>query len=145
MTGPARKMIYGAVALLLTVGLIYIGLNMYDRASRTADSVERNQAYTERVTQEYGITKYDGLEITGSTAITYIKQLIGVYEVPVDLNIVRATDGQVKTNTITDSTNYSKFRDSTSNYYINPMKMFTVSVERDKNDVIVKVIITQKP
>lgn len=140
MNDAARKMLYGAAALALTVMIIYIAFNIFDRANHTADNIEENQAYTEQVTREYGVVKYDGLSISGSTAITYIKQLIGVHEVPVEL-LTSNMGGSARAVSASD---YSAFRDINSTYYINPMAMYDVSVERDTNDVIVKVLIKQQ-
>ena len=136
--GASKKMLYEAVVLMTLVSLIYIGLSLFDRARNTASNLEESQMYTDRVTQEYGIMKYDGLEITGSAVITYIKSLVEVYNIPATITTAN------KTYTVSDTSLYSEFRKTSSQYYINPMSKYVVTVIRDANDAITSVKIVVK-
>lgn len=138
---PARKMLYAAVSLAILVGLIYIGIGIFNRAKKTAEIVEDSQMTTNKVTSEYGITKYDGLEIMGSTVITYIKQVLEEYDVTIEVEADKSfTLTKADANSSTYA-NFRKFNSADNNMYINPMKKYTVSVKRNKNDVITNIII----
>ena len=134
----AKKMLYWAFSLLLTVSLIFAWFHIYKRAIDTTNKISGQQDETNRNIEEYPIMKFDGLDITGSQAISYIKEVVGNHKVPVTVK----TSGNPSGFSVTDSSLYSEFRDLDSVYYINPVVQYTVAVERDENEVIIAVEIT---
>ena len=135
----AKKFFYGAFVLAITVFLIYIGMNIFRKATYTTDIIMSEQEMTEQTVEEYAIMRYDGYAISGASAIAYIKTIVQKYDVVVD---VSTPDGAFS---CTDQSLFSEFRDISSPYYINPMKQYEVNVLRDSNDVIEKVEIVYSP
>lgn len=134
-----KKYIWEATGLFLLLGLIVFSVAAFDRTENTAAELSDGLAETEQTVMEHEVMKYDGYEVIGSSAITYLKSVINKFEIPVEVTTEKGTF------TYTDSSHYSDFRNITSNYYINPMKRYEVNVSRDVNDVISKVYIKQIP
>lgn len=129
----AKDFLKGAFILAITVALLYMGYRVFGKASDTADIVTQQQTETSQTIEEYAIMRYDGYEISGATAISYIKTVIRKYDVPVEVTT------STESFTCSDQSAFSKFRDIGSTYYINPMDQYKVTVVRDYNDVITKV------
>ena len=135
----AKKFLYGAFIIAVTVALIYMGMNVFKKASGTVEVVTAEQEATGQTVAEYAVMRYDGYEISGATAISYIKTVIQKYDVPVEVT----TSGGAFT--CIDQSLFAEFRDISSSYYINPMQHYDVTVVRDGNDVIEKVEIVYSP
>lgn len=128
-----KEMLINAVGLMFTVALIFIGYSVFNRSVDAATFFGRQQDDTMQALEEYPITKYDGYEINGSVAINLIKEVIGSYDgITVEVKTTAVPEGFV----ITDSSKYAAFRDLSSTYYINPIVLYLVTVERDGNGVI---------
>jgi len=136
--GPSKKMIWSSASLLFTVSLIFVGYGVFERSIDAATALGKNQENTIQDLEEYPIMKFDGYEISGSVAINLIKEVIGNYD---DIDVTVKTTEVPSGFTITDSTHYADFRDQSSSYYINPIVLYQVTVERDGNDVITSVLI----
>lgn len=129
-----QKFLLGAASLLLTISLIVIGVQMFEKAKKVADVMANEQEGVAVALEEQGITKYDGYQINGSTAINYIKV---VNAVGVDVEVTTSNG----TFTVSDDTLYASFRDMHSDKYINPLMEYRCTVVRDANNVIVKVVL----
>lgn len=134
----AKKMLGWAFSLMLTVSLIFVGFQIYKRAMDTTDKIAGQQDKTNQSIDEYPVMKFDGLDINGSQAIAYIKEVVGEHKIPVTVKTSANPTGF----TVSDSSLYNAFRDLDSSYYINPVVQYSVAVERDANDVIIAVTIT---
>ena len=119
--------------------LIYSGISVYERSQRITEVFETEQEKTVKNLQEYEITKYDGYKINGSTAITYLKNVVQDYTVPVTV-ITSEHDFVVE-----DDSVYGKLRDMQSDFYINPLEHFLCNVYRDVNDSITGVTLKYVP
>lgn len=128
-----KRMILLLVGMVITVGLCYIGITMFKRSSDVSETLMNNQSDTAREVQEYDVTRFDGFEISGSTAVSYIKTVVVKYGLSVEVTTT------IKSFTCTDSTFFTEFRDIGSDYYINPMKQYKVEVVRDDNGALQKV------
>lgn len=135
-----KKAIMISVGLIITVALCYLGIAMYKKATNTINIITENQDKTAQTMNEYAIMRYDGYEISGATAISYIKTVVAQYGIPVK---VETSEGS--SFTCTDSSVFKDFRDIGSSYYINPMKQYNVNVTRNQNDVITQVLIQYVP
>lgn len=129
-----QKFLLGAASLLLTISLIVIGVQMFEKAKKVADVMANEQEGVAVALEEQGITKYDGYQINGSTAINYIKV---VNAAGVDVEVTTSNG----TFTVSDDTLYASFRDMHSDKYINPLMEYRCTVVRDTNNVIVKVVL----
>ena len=129
-----QKFLLGAAGLLLTISLIALGVNMFEKSKKVADRMAQEQDSVAVALEEQGITKYDGYQISGSTAINYIKV---VNSAGVDVEITTSNG----TFTVSDDSLYASLRDIHSDKYINPLKEYRCTVVRDENNVIIKVVL----
>lgn len=137
--GVIKKYLIATVSLLITIGLLLVGITLFKKAQAIASNVTQDQTEAERVTAEYGITKYDGYEIVGSAAIAYIKDVNNRYGLPVEVTTAK------KIFVSSGDTYHSEFRNINSDYYINPMAQYSVTIERDQNGAISKVSVKYVP
>ena len=75
----SKQFLIEAVGLILTVSLILTGVRLYQRANRAVVMMEQRQDRQFQQMEEYEIVKYEGCSIAGTTAIAYIKHLVGTY------------------------------------------------------------------
>ena len=133
-----KKTLWYAFGLMITVALMFIGLSIFQRAEKTADTLAKGQDAANKNIEEYEIVKFDGYDISGSQAIYYAKEVVGNHGIPVTFKTTLVPAGFV----VSDSSLYGEFRDLNSSYYINPIIQYTVEVKRDENDTITGVEIT---
>ena len=129
-----QKFLLGAAGLLLTISLITLGIQMFEKGKTVADMMAKEQDSIAVVLEEQGITKYDGYEINGSTAINYIK-VVNAAGINVEITTSNGTF------TVSDDTLYASLRDIHSDKYINPLKEYACTVVRDENNAIMKVVL----
>lgn len=131
----SKQFLLEAVGLTLTVAVIFTGVRIYNRASQIIQIIEQRQEQQLQYLEEYEIIRYDGNCIIGSTAISYIKEMVGRYGLPITV-----TTGAGKFE-ITDSSQYAALRNLESEYYINPLGQFRCRVERDENEGIQGILL----
>ena len=129
-----QKFLLGAAGLLLTISLIALGVNMFEKSKTIADRMAKEQDSVAVALEEQGITKYDGYTINGSTAINYIK-VVNASGIDVEVTTSNGTF------TVSDDSLYASLRDIHSDKYINPLKEYRCTVVRDKNNEIIKVVL----
>ncbi len=129
----AVDMVLFAAGAIMTVGILTIGFGYYRQGKRYAETVKNESSIVLQEKEEYFLTRYEGLTPSGADIIKYIKT-----------NIERVETIQVTTNKrtfIANETQFSLYQQSSSEYYISPLKTYSVTVSRNKNDVIVSVLI----
>ena len=129
----SKEFLLEAVGLSLVVALILISMQIFQRAVKVTTLLEQNQEQQLRKLEEYEIVKYDGLQIDGMTAISYIKKMTGTYGIPVQ---VATEKGIFK---VREQSQYSSLRDIDSEQYINPLMKYRCEVVRDENEVISEI------
>lgn len=130
----ALKFLLAAVGLIVTVTLCYYGISMLGRGKDMADIVSEAQDSSLKQTKEYGLLKYDGYTINGSTAINYIKTAVTDYEVIA--YIKKGSGPSATTGTIQYVSDFTFMRDVTNPAtYVNPLKEYKCTVHRDANGV----------
>ena len=122
-----------AVGLSLLVALILISMQLFQRVTKITTLLQQRQEEQIIELEEYEIVKYDGLQIDGMTAISYIKRMIGTYELPVNVVTI---NGEF---TVTNITECAKLRDVQSEKYISPLSKYSCMVVRDENKVITEL------
>lgn len=127
----SKQFLIEAVGLILTVSLILTGVRLYQRASRVVTMMEQRQDRQFQQMEEYEIIKYEGCSIDGTTAVAYIKHLVGTYGLPVTVTTV---DGTFQ---IAERLQYVNLRNMESDQYINPLGRFNCEVLRDENSAII--------
>ena len=79
----SKEFLLEAVGLSLLVALIFISIQLFQRATRLTGLLEERQEQQITQLEEHDIVKYDGIRIDGMTAVSYIKTVTGSYHVPV--------------------------------------------------------------
>lgn len=129
----SKEFLMEAVGLALLVALLFIGVQMFQRATKIAALLEEGQERQISELEEYEIVKYDGLSVDGLTAVSYIKRMTGNYELPV--KVVTKTKEFV----VSDRSECSELRDINSMKYIPPLVKYRCEVRRDENGAISEI------
>lgn len=139
----ALKFLLAAVGLIVTVTLCYYGISMLGRGKDMADIVSEAQDNSLKTSKEYGLLKYDGYTINGSTAINYIKTAVTDYEVVA--YIKKGTGSSATTGIIQYVSDFTFMRDVTSpTTYVNPLKEYKCTVYSDANGVFTHIDIVEQ-
>lgn len=131
----SKQFLIEAVGLILTVSLIMTGVRLYQRANHAVMAMEQQQNRRFQQMEEYEIVKYEGCSIDGTTAVAYIKHLVGTYGLPVT---VTTADGTFQ---IEERLQYANLRNMESGQYINPLGRFQCEVLRDENSAIIGALL----
>ncbi len=141
MNDTIHNFLLFAFGLLITVGLIGLAVYYYNTTTEHATRIHEHEEAKLLKEEEYIITKYEDIDISGASVVSYAKEIRPIVTVIID--------NGVASNTITSSTDSSIFttmKDSTpsNRYYVDPTDSYTVNVHRNENGIIDKVIITKK-
>ena len=79
----SKEFLMEAVGLSLLVALIFVSMQMFQRAVKVSTLLNAEQEEKIIMLEEYEIVKYDGLQVDGLTAVNYIKKMVGNYELPI--------------------------------------------------------------
>ena len=126
----SKEFLMEAVGLSLLVALILISVQMFQKAVKITFLLEQNQETQIAELEEYEIVKYDGLQIDGMTAISYIKRMVSVYELPVHIVTERSEF------VLSEASECAELRNMSSEKYMSPMSKYRCDVVRDENKVI---------
>lgn len=129
----AADMVLFAAGVIMTAGVLVIGFRYYQQGRKYADTVETETSAVLQEREEYFLTRYEGLTPSGASIIKYIKT-----------NITRVETIQVTTNKktfVADEAQFSLYQKASSEYYIDPLKTYTITINRNRNDVITSVTI----
>lgn len=127
----SKQFLIEAVGLILTVSLILTGVKLYQRANRMVTIMGQRQNKQIQQMEEYEIVKYEGSVIDGTTAVAYIKYLVGTYGLPVTITTAGGTFQ------VAGHLQYANLRNMESEQYINPLGRFQCEVFRDENSAII--------
>lgn len=131
----SKEFLMEAVGLTILVALLFVGVQVFQRAVKLTNLLEEGQEQQISELEEYEIIKYDGLRIDGMTVVNYIKRVTGSYAMVVELE---TTEGSF----VIKKEDYSELKDSTSKKYVSPLAMYDCEVLRDENRAISKIKIT---
>ena len=132
-----KEFVMFSAGLVITVSLVMVSFGIYRRAAALGNGIMAREQNTFMEMWDYELTRFDGSEIDGSKAISYIRKVYAGFDVPITV-----TNGR-KTFTV-DGESIDKIRDSASDYYMNPMKKYKVRVYFDENDAANQITIEQK-
>lgn len=130
------KFLYMAVEILVACIVIGFLMQMAWSASKIGQSSAGQLESFNKELMESEITKYDGLVVSGSDVVNFLKKYLNDYS---GLEKGPFTIVIVNTSNSTSHVNNEKIAntiDFTSNYYIKPTGKFLGSVEKNKNGVI---------
>ena len=126
----SKEFLLEAVGLSLLVGLMLLGVQMFDRAKTLMEVLNRGQEQKIEELQEYEITQYENRTIDGITAANYIKTMVHHY----DLKVLVETDGRGFV--IESRESCKKLTASDSEYYLNPFAVYSCTILKDENGTI---------
>ena len=122
-----------AVGLSLLVALIFVSMQMFQRAVKVSTLLNAEQEEKIIMLEEYEIVKYDGLLVDGLTAVGYIKKMVGTYELPI------AVEAGEESFYVTKREEFEMLRDIDSEKYISPYAIYRCLIVRDENEVITEI------
>ncbi len=131
-----KRIVEIAVGMLMLVGVISIGYGIFHQGEELASQTSERIANEIAERKEWSLTQYEGLGASGVDVIKYIKTNIDQVD-----KIKVVTEGKTFYASVDQ---FDKYRVSSSEYYINPLKTFTVETVRNKNKVITEVVISVK-
>lgn len=131
----SKEFLLEAVGLSILVSLLFISVQLFQRATRLTALLEEGQEQQITELEEYEIVRYDGLKIDGLTAINYIKRMTDSYHLTVELETIKGSFTIQKED-------YSELRNSNSEKYVSPLATYVCEVLRDENQTISKIRIT---
>ncbi len=131
----SKEFLLEAVGLTILVALMFISVQLFQRAAKLTALLEEGQEQQITELEEYEIVKYDGLKIDGMTAVNYIKRMTSSYAMMVELENAEGSF-------LINKEEYSELRDIASPKYVSPLAMYYCEVLRDENQTIEKIKIT---
>ena len=129
----SKEFLMEAVGLSLLVALILISMQLFQRATKITTLLQERQEEQIVELEEYEIVKYDGLQIDGMTAISYMKRMVDTYELPVYVATLNSEF------ILTNTAEFEELRNVHSEKYISPLTKYACNVIRDENKVITKI------
>ncbi|MBR6359411.1 MAG: hypothetical protein IKS11_07155 [Lachnospiraceae bacterium] len=138
-----KEFILLAAGLILTVALAITGFQIFRNADRMGHALSESGQKRLEEFSEYELNKYEGLEVSGSRIITYVKQLNSEYDAEILLTVSNPASGEGFTYELSEAPGWQALRDTSSVYYINPLKKYTVTVVKDENAALESVVIRQ--
>lgn len=134
----SKEFLMEAVGLSLLVALLFISVQLFQRAVKVTTLLGEEQEQKILELEEYEIVKNDGLLLDGLSAISYIKRMINDYGLTVT---VLEADRRF---TVSERSEYAELRDTASEKYISPLKKYRCEVLRDENGVITGIILEKE-
>ncbi len=134
------KIIEIAAALFITVIVISIGFYLLNSGEDASKVVNNKISSANIKISESGKTKYENTELSGADVINAIRG--NADNIIVSVQTITTADGSVTSNDYSIEQPYSATPSDKN--YINPNAKFIGSLERNSNDVITKLVFTQK-
>lgn len=141
------KLLLFAAATLITCFVISIGFHFTGKA-KLVSNVALNQLsdYHAELTDS-DLNMYDGLEVTGSDVIHFIKKHLGDYnssqKAPIEVTVITVKNPE-RANTYDNNAKIKNIQNFTEACYIKPTNRFVGAVVKNTNNVITKIVFTIK-
>lgn len=126
----SKEFLIEAVSMSLLVALILVSMQMFQRTIKITSLLEQRQEKMITELEEYEIVKYEDRVVDGMLAINYIKQMNGIYHLPV---YVTTEQGEFCVSGYSD---YVDLSNSESVMYMRPLAKYRCNIIRDDNGVI---------
>ena len=135
----ALKGLMLAAGVILTCMVIGVGFYVAREAKATAVASGNQLSEYQKDIKESSLTKYDGMEVSGSDVINFAKKNLSSYDrtevAPVYIQIQTASHDE----TYESNRHLKDLRDFSNARYVNPVNLFLCTIIRDENDVIIGV------
>ncbi len=132
-----KEFIMFAAGIVITVSLAAIGFNIYSEAAELGKGIAGKERSAIEELREYELMRFDGSEVDGSRAISYIKRIYRDYDIPIEVT------GNGRSYVI-DGDSIGEIRNTSSVYYMNPLRKYLISVSVDENDAASGITIEQR-
>ncbi|MCQ2538266.1 MAG: hypothetical protein MJ124_07695 [Lachnospiraceae bacterium] len=135
-----KEFIMLAAGLIVTVSLIFIGMNIYRTAATTAVKLAEREEKVLNEVAEYELNKYEDLSVNGNKVIRYLKQVGTEYDVEI---VITVANPEEYTYRLSEISSWGELRKTDSSKYINPLKLFRITVNKDENAALCGIEIKQ--
>lgn len=128
----SRQFLAEAVSMILLVALLLTGVRIYQRANTAIGIMETQQEQRLKDLEEYDAVKYDGCKINGITAVSYIRNMVFYYNLPVWI----LKDGarvEIDSYDMCES-----IKSEGTEWYVSPFERFQCEIIRDENRALVR-------
>ncbi|ARC84438.1 hypothetical protein U732_1004 [Clostridium argentinense CDC 2741] len=131
-----KKAIMFAVGILITVGIIAMGLSFYGKANNMTKSADTSLNDITQTISNSKYTEYDGTTVSGTQAINAIRLYAA--------NNFTVSVSTKKTTTSYNSATSYNITDISKSDYIEPTGKFKSELEKTDNDTVNKIKLTQQ-
>ncbi|WP_291568940.1 hypothetical protein [Clostridium sp. UBA2485] len=131
-----KKAIMFAVGILITVGIIAMGLSFYGKANNMTKSADTSLNDITQTISNSKYTEYDGTTVSGTQAINAIRLYAA--------NNFTVSVSTKKTTTSYNSATSYNITDISNSDYIEPTGKFKSELEKTANDTVNKIKLTQQ-
>lgn len=131
-----KKAIMFAVGILITVGIIAMGLSFYGKANNMTKSADTSLNDVTQTISNSKYTEYDGTTVSGTQAINAIRLYAA--------NNFTVTVSTKKTTTSYNSATSYNVTDISKSDYIEPTAKFKSELDKTDNDTVNKIKLTQQ-
>lgn len=135
-----KEFILMAAGLIMTVSLIFAGFSVYRKASETGMILAERQEKKISAIADFELNKYEGLSINGSKILRYVKQMSSTYDADIMITVANPEEYTYK---ISELDSLGSLRKVDSKEYINPLRYYTVTVNKDDNAAVCSIEIKQ--
>ena len=140
----ATKFLLLAFSLGITCLLIVYFKQVVETGLKTTETAKEKMDQFNISLSESDITMYDGYDVTGSDVVNFIKKNLGCYDTgeksPMYVNVRTSTSANIYYN----GASLVNIQNFTSTLYIKPVAVFTCTVARDANEVIIGLNFVQR-
>jgi len=137
----AKEILLFVAGLCITVGLIIMAFDIFRSTKRVGDNINLAVSNNAQKMQEEHITKYSNSFISGAMVVSYVQE---IYEDVETIRITPLSGYTYNAKTITEDILYRDMKTISNSCYINPLKNFYVTMERNANGIITIVNITEQ-
>lgn len=133
-----------SAGIVITCTVISIGFYFARESSALSSASAENLSEFSTELYERNITMYDGLEVSGSDVINFIKRNLGDYgstEISPLYVYVKTLSSE---NTYVNGGKVTNIQNFTDTMYIKPIGKFVGKLDRDENRVIIGIKFIQK-
>jgi hypothetical protein len=140
----ATKFLLLAFSLGITCLLIVYFKRVADTGFDTSNTAMEQLAEFNLELSENELTMYDGLDVTGSDVVNFIKKQLGEYSTTETAPLYVYVKTSASETSYQNGALLSNIQNFSSTYYVKPVAKFTCGIIRDANDVIIGVTFQQR-
>jgi hypothetical protein len=136
-TENGLKALLLAASVFITCVLLSIGFIYLREAKNISFASASNLSELAVELTESDLTMYDGLEVTGSDVVNFIKKNLGSYTSAQTSPVYVYVETESSSNTYYNESDLNHIQNFTHEKYIKPISKFIGEIVRDENDVII--------